>query len=303
MISINELLKLKKNGDNISLILKNNNNLSDFEKISIQYELQAGDYIEYYNNNYDYIKLVLNQYIEYFKDIFNKISNQEKIYLLDAGSGESTTITYILNNLDYYPNLTIIQYESSLSRLNLGKEFIKKNIKYNYNIEYICGNLEYIPINTNSIDIIFTNHALEPNGNNYEKILNEFNRICNKYILLFEPSYVYNSDEGRSRMNKFNYINDELIINYINSLNYDLIKSEMLKYVTNKLNPTRALCFFKNGTINKNNFELVCPKFKDKLKIYQNHYYKSVNNNNLYNTLNNIKILIYEKSTIYITND
>ncbi len=294
MSLISELITRKKNGENISLFLKNNTELSEFEKISIQYELQSGEYIQGYFSNYDEKYKILSQYLYSFRKILNDLYNKEKIYLLDAGSGESTTILFILNNLDYYPNLHIIQYESSFSRLLLGKDFLTKNIKYNYDIEFINGNLEELPFGDNSIDIIFTSHAIEPNGKNLKSILEEFTRVCSNTFLLFEPSYNSNSDEGKKRMDNFNFFKDYQMLEYFENKNIKLLESELLEYNVNKLNPTKKFVLKKNIDI-PTDFKLVCPKFKDCL-LNKNDYLISKDNYLTYFIIKNIKILISQKS-------
>ena len=49
--------------------------------------------------------------------------------------------------------------------------------------------MEQIGLKSNSVDIIYTNHSLEPNGGREEVILKELLRVTNKYLILFEPIY------------------------------------------------------------------------------------------------------------------
>ena len=52
MYQIRDLILLKQNNENIQLHLKNNSLYNDFEKINISYELQSGDYIEYFEKKH-----------------------------------------------------------------------------------------------------------------------------------------------------------------------------------------------------------------------------------------------------------
>ena len=62
-----------------------------------------------------------------------------------------------------------------------------------------CGDLLHIPLCSNSIDVVITSHAIEPNGGKETKILKELLRVCKKHLILFEPSYENNSIEGKKK--------------------------------------------------------------------------------------------------------
>ena len=59
---------------------------------------------------------------------------------------------------------------------------------------------------TSCIDIVTSNHALEPNGKDLPKLLKELFRVAKRKLILFEPSYELNSTEGQKRMDSLGYI-------------------------------------------------------------------------------------------------
>ena len=66
-------------------------------------------------------------------------------------------------------------FKVHLGKKNLEKYKIRPNIFWSDKT-----NIEQKPF-----DVVFTNHALEPNGGNEEIILKELLRIANKYVILF----------------------------------------------------------------------------------------------------------------------
>ena len=65
-----------------------------------------------------------------------------------------------------------------------------------------------LPFATNSIDLIITDHSLEPNGSRLEEVLKELFRISKRYCVFIEPSNAIQSREGMQRMRSLGYIFD-----------------------------------------------------------------------------------------------
>ena len=70
----------------------------------------------------------------------------------------------------------------------------------------LCADIKSIPLKSNSIDVIISNHALEPNGKYLSDLIKELFRVVKKKLILFEPSYELNSLKGKKRMDKLGYI-------------------------------------------------------------------------------------------------
>ncbi|MGO5065110.1 hypothetical protein [Clostridium sp. LCP25S3_F8] len=52
-------------------------------------------------------------------------------------------------------------------------------------------NLFCFPLKGNSIDIVYTSHFIQPNGRKEKETLMELYRITNKYLIILELAYEY----------------------------------------------------------------------------------------------------------------
>ena len=81
-----------------------------------------------------------------------------------------------------FENIYYLGLDFSFSRLLLGKYFLEK---HNLFPSLFCSNMNNIGLVDNCVDIVFSNHGIEPNGGQEEKILKEMLRVSNKYVFLF----------------------------------------------------------------------------------------------------------------------
>ncbi|CAM5272174.1 Methyltransferase domain-containing protein OS=Lysinibacillus sphaericus OX=1421 GN=LS41612_21290 PE=4 SV=1 [Lysinibacillus sphaericus] len=63
-----------------------------------------------------------------------------------------------------------------------------------------------MPLANNSIDLVYTVHALEPNGGKELEALKELYRVASKYVVLVEPYYEGANSEAKERMDRLGYI-------------------------------------------------------------------------------------------------
>lgn len=114
-----------------------------------------------------------------------------------------------------------------------------------------------IPLRDNAVDVVYTSHAIEPNGGHEKEILRELYRVAKKYLVLFEPGYEFASAEGKARMERHGYIKD--LPGAAMSLGYTVLESRMLDFATNTLNPTSVLIIEKNETPQSTGLIFQCP--------------------------------------------
>jgi ubiquinone/menaquinone biosynthesis C-methylase UbiE len=232
-IDLQEARKIYKKGNNVTEFLKKKffktHNTSEI--IEIAYDLQAGTYIKFAKSNIKYFDLYTKEQSRILDDHFTNNNS-----LLDVGTGELTTLTYLLNHMIKKPS-NVFAFDLSWSRLIKGKKFFKKNIKNKkIKLSLFSADIEFIPLHSKCIDVIISNHALEPNGKNLPKLLNELFRVAKKKVILFEPSYELNSIKGKKRMDKLGYIKN--ISSVVKKLGGNLIDIIPMKQALNPLNPT-----------------------------------------------------------------
>jgi ubiquinone/menaquinone biosynthesis C-methylase UbiE len=220
---------------NITKLLRDKNiGQNNSEIIEIVYDLQAGSYIEYAVKFYNSI----NSYSSQLAKILDHYLSSKKI-VLDVGTGELTTLSFVIKKLINKPK-NIYAFDISLSRILKGLNFAKKNMGNDFlNLTTFVGDIKEIPLQNKSVDITTSSHALEPNGGNLHLLMLEIFRVTKDKLILFEPCYEINSKKGKKRMDKLGYIKN--IEGIVNELNGKVLDKIIIKNPINSLNPT--VCF------------------------------------------------------------
>ena len=262
---LDRILELYNKNTNIIDYLKrlDGSEKNCIEDILISYDFQAGTYIDSYKKN---VKLKQEYSFKLAKEIeqlgkFNSI--------LEVGVGEATTLAPLLQNMKEIPE-NIYGFDISWSRIKYARKFLHElNVE---NVNLFTGDLFVSPLKSNSIDIVYTNHSIEPNGGREEEALKELYRITNKYLILLEPAYELANDDAKKRMLKNGYIT--CLYNKAKELGFNIIKYELFGINENDLNPTGIMIIKKQTeekTISKNN--ICCPITKANIKKYDNVYF------------------------------
>ncbi len=282
-----------KKKQNIQLSLKNKN-FSNSEIIKLAYDVQSGSYIKFFKNLNK--KKKANVYFPLIKAINNNFKNIKTI--LDFGCGELTTSLYIFKNLKhkikkYYAN------DISLNRLLVGYNELKKKLsKKNYNkFKIFCNSGNNLPFKDNSIDLILTVHALEPNNQYKNQILNELLRVSKFGVILMEPHYEISDIKQKKRMIKFNYIRGIEKILKLRKIKYQIIKKQ---FHLNNLNKSSIFVLKNNSTKKKQNDNFVDPITKNNL-IKKNNFLYSKKTLRAFPIINDI-VLFNEDSQIFLPN-
>lgn len=259
--------KLYKAGKNITSYFKNKEGIdyNTSEAIQISYDLQAGTYIKHDKENPN----VKDKFTSHLASIINNYSFSS---ILEVGVGEATTLANLIPKLD--SNCKSYGFDISWSRIKLRKIIVRKRLGGVTNVELFTGDLFNIPIMSNSIDIVYTAHSLEPNGGREIEALKELYRVANKYIVLLEPAYELASEEAKERMKKLSYVKG--LPTVAKELGYNIIEYRLFDYSVNSLNPTGLIIIKKRQKkeLNSRN-PLACPITKTPLKLYteMNCYY------------------------------
>lgn len=275
-------------GGNIIKYLKSidGRKANSIEDILISYDFQAGTYIDAYNKS----GYFLNKYTSLLaKELYELDCNFNSIF--EPGVGEATTLKCLLNNINNVDFKFIGGLDLSWSRVRYAIEFLKLN-----NAEIFVGDMFNIPLKDNSIDLVYTSHALEPNGGHEEELIRELYRITNKYLILLEPVYELADDIAKRRMDEHGYIKNLYFI--IKKLGYKIIKYELFGMSIKQLNPTGLIIIEKNRNSDievENKF--ICPITKTELKKY-NGYYFTKEGLVSYPIIDNVPILINDYAVV-----
>lgn len=253
-----ELEKLYSEGKNITALLRNELNIKHNtpEIIEVAYDMQTGSYIEGMKD-----PSLASQQEEYSLTIAKVIASLgESKSILEVGVGEATTLSGVLQNIEY--DVKSYGFDLSWSRIAFAKNWLHSQGLINTTL--CTGDLFNIPFRDNSIDIVYSSHSIEPNGGNEAQILKELHRIARKHVVLLEPAYELSNEEAKKRMDYHGYCKGlkETAI----SLNYDVVQHELLPVAYNPLNPTALTIISKQSNAELPKDVLACPKFKTPLK-------------------------------------
>lgn len=252
--------KAYASGQNITELLKKQKNISfnTSEIIETAYDFQAGTYIDFIKNN----PIQIDAYINEMAQIL-KFHLRNKDHVLDVGTGELTTLTKVLAKLEEKPS-KLLAFDISWSRVFKGLAFAKELLGSESElIEAFVGDIEEIPLHDKSINVTISSHALEPNGAKLKELIQELFRVTADKLVLFEPCYEINSDEGKRRMERLGYIQN--LDGVVAELGGKVIEKIQLKNVINKLNPT--VCFVIIPPSNSSYFEKGLDREKTKYSV------------------------------------
>lgn len=166
-------------------------------EIEQSYDLQAGTYIAALAN-----QTYADQKAEIGKKLASVIERYEPVNLLDAGTGEATTLVPLLLAMKVKPR-RVLGFDISLPRLDIARKHMRDN---GLTGMFIQSPLDAIPLGSESFDVVTTYHAIEPNGGREMEILRELLRVTRKALVMVEPSYELAHESARARMDMFGYV-------------------------------------------------------------------------------------------------
>lgn len=305
-----DLKNIYNHGYNIMQYLRDKQNIdnNNIDIITCAYDMQAGSYIKGYESSINSDEEVMvtmgggnnnpvvSKYIAKRKysllveqaiyEIFNNLSPFLSS-ILDAGTGEATSLYGILKNYNKIPD-NIYACDISLSRLLYGRRFLETK-GYSNKVNFTVGNIFELPFMDSSIELVFTTHAAEPNTDRERDILQELYRVASKYIVMIEPSYNFGTENTRKNIEKHKYIKN--LYSTALELGYKIIEYRLFDISLEK-NNSELLIIEKNSN---NNYmgkcvPYACPKCKNKMINYNNQYYCN-NCYTIYPVIHNIPCL------------
>ena len=256
--------QIYQSGGNIIEFLKSvdGSNVNAVQDILISYDFQAGSYISGYINNPSY----LESYTDSIVEVFSKLGSFQTC--LEIGCGEATTLSVLASK---FGQKKFAGFDISWSRIKLGLQFCEQR---GLNPELFCADLFNIPIESNSVDVVYTSHSIEPNGGREKEAISEIVRIARKWVVLLEPGYEFAGMEAKSRMEKHGYVKN--IANTIKELGFKLVSFELFPVTSNPLNPTAIYLIEVNAYQNsESDFKYRCPVSHVPMVQYKDEYYAS----------------------------
>ncbi len=291
MIKDKDILEISKLYKTLKVAYKKKLNIQKFlnkkklisqKVIQLSYDLQSGSYIKKLSKYKKIDKKVFNIFNKTLTNNFKNINS-----ILDFGSGELTRFMYVIDHLKRKKKIKYFACDLSLNRLFLGKNFYKKKIlKNKINLEVFTIDNLRIPLPDNSIDVVITCHAIEPNQKNMKNIIKELYRVSKMGLCLMEPHYELGNIYQKKRMDYYKYVKGIPVFLKKEKYNYKIIKKD---FHINPNNPSSIFVIKKNQSKKIPKLKFIDPISRKNLRKLKNFYY-SDDSSRLYPVFDGISI-------------
>lgn len=202
----------------------------------IAYDLQAGSYVAGVRENLEGNSRWCAQLAEILDPLLTKQSS-----LLEVGSGEATTLAGVLQRLTNTPSHAL-GLDISWSRCTVGRDWLAEK---NASARLFVADLFNIPLEDESVDVVYTSHSIEPNGGREEDAIRELMRVASRAVVLIEPIYELANADAQSRMRSHGYVRG--LKEMAERLGAKVIDYGLLDHISNPLNPSGLVLIDKSG--------------------------------------------------------
>lgn len=286
-LTISEAKAVYESGGNVIEYLKSKNGGQvDAESIMISYDLQAGSYTKLAEKNSAYI----SDYTSSLCSVIKGLGNFETI--MEVGVGEATVMNPLMLKVDPENEMKKYGFDISWSRVRYALQNCEQ---IGIEVNLFVGDLFKIPLPSNSIDIVYSSHSLEPNGGKEKQALAELYRVAKEYIVLLEPDFQRADKDGKERMLKHGYVRN--LPRHAKELGYSVIRDEPCDVFVNPLNPTGLTVIKKDRSDTFNEPNYTCPTCHSPLKKTGDLYY-SESTGLIYPVINQIPCLLADSATL-----
>lgn len=125
--------------------------------------------------------------------------------LLDAGTGEATSLQALLRQSPDFPD-GVRAFDLSLSRILQARRVLEEAGLGGVGL--CTGELQALPFADSSIDAVVTVAAIEPNGGQERECLRELIRVAARYVILLEPSTEFSDEVSLKAIEERGYVRD-----------------------------------------------------------------------------------------------
>ncbi|GAA5143233.1 hypothetical protein GCM10023213_30540 [Prosthecobacter algae] len=286
-----DLKRAYQEGQNLMKILRQEAGATgnDEKMIELSYDLQSGSYVGALAD-----PVLLAHKREYCRHVAALLESLGPVSsLLDAGMGEGNMLWLTLSQM-VNPPLQVHGFDLCWSRMAVAREWLEKQEPC-FEIQISTGSLTEIPYMDNSVDVVWTNHSIEPNHGREAAILSELHRVCRRYVVMLEPAYELGSDEARKRMDEHGYCRN--LAGTAKELGFRVHRHEIFAGNRNPRNPTAVLILAKDENATPVTPRRCCPVYKTELTPMRDCWY-SKESMRAYPILNGIPCLRSSQSIV-----
>ena len=202
----------------------------------IAYDLQAGAYVADARADPEGRVRWCGQLAEIMSPYITEQSS-----ILEVCCGEATTLAGVLKYLNNIPKHAL-GFDISWSRCAEGLGWLSEN---EVSAKLFVADLFDIPLEDDSVDVVYTSHSLEPNGGREEEAIRELMRIARRAVVLVEPIYELANTEAQSRMRTHGYVRG--LKETAERLGASVSGYRLLDYTANPLNPSGLVLIEKES--------------------------------------------------------
>lgn len=202
----------------------------------IAYDLQAGSYVAGVRENPEGNLRWCAQLADILDPLLTKQSS-----LLEVGCGEATTLAGVLQRLTNTPSHTL-GLDISWSRCTVGQSWLTEK---KVSARLFVADLFNIPLEDESVDVVYTSHSIEPNGGREEDAIRELMRVARRAVVLVEPIYELANADAQSRMRSHGYVRG--LKETAERLGAKVNDYRLLDHISNPLNPSGLVLIDKSG--------------------------------------------------------
>jgi SAM-dependent methyltransferase len=214
----------------------------------VAYDLQAGSYIAGVRANPEGNALWCNQ----LADILDALVTDQSS-ILEVGCGEATTLAGVLQRLSHAPQYAL-GFDVSWSRCAQGLSWLAEKAVH---ARIVCADLFEIPLEDESVDIVYTSHSIEPNGGLEDAAIRELLRVARQALVIIEPIYELASPEAQARMRHHGYVRG--LKDTADRLGAKVIDYRLLDYTSNPLNSSGLILIVKDDSVRGGRPKWRCP--------------------------------------------
>lgn len=246
-------------GENIMAIVRRAKGAAtnDEGTIELSYDLQAGGYIRRVSSPEG--RVAQRKFSLHMAALFEELGEFSSV--LEAGVGEATTLYYLIEALGRVPPV-VHGFDLCWSRVACGREWLAQQ-PLHIPAQLSVASLLHIPYADNSLDVVFTVHAVEPNRDKEASILAELHRVASRYIILLEPDYESSPENVRARMDGHAYCRG--ITETANRLGFEVVRHGRFDFSLSEMNPTGLTLIRKSDSKQGVTPAFVCPAYRTPL--------------------------------------